>query len=418
MLEKCFVFGFNHQNTKESDRSSVALSEELTLELMGVVNRDEVSSLIVLSTCNRTECYGFGNVDYLMTTYFELMQLDDSFKERFMLISGMDALNYIFSVAAGLQSQIIGDLEILGQFKNACKLSKKNGLIDGYFERLVNTCIQAAKEVRSETKITNGTVSLSYAAIKLLNKIGYNNQSKGKVLMVGTGAFGKNIARDLSVFLPKLDLFVTNRTLSKAESVADTYNGQVVPFESYQSELNSFDIIISAITNESGDYLIRPNHFYGVTNRIFIDLSVPKVIDPKVSLLENSSFHSIDDAAQIINESLHQRKEHLPLAEKIIQKYLVEFINWSKLYEKRGSISLWRTTLQNSVCMCPVLNKLEETEKQRIVKKGLAEFSIFLKENPTLPNDPQFVVNHFRKNHPTLLANYYTQPLKALTYGG
>jgi glutamyl-tRNA reductase len=417
MIKNCFVFGFNHQNTSESDRSRVALTEELTMQLMKLVDRNEVTSLIVLNTCNRTECYGFGNSAHLMHTYFEMMQLDESFKNRFMLLSGEDALTYMFSVAAGLQSQIIGDLEILGQFKNACKLSKKSGLMDGFFERLMNTCIQAAKEVRSETKITNGTVSLSYAAIKLLNKIGFTNQSTGSVLMVGTGAFGKNIARDLSVFLPKLDLFVTNRTLSKAEAVAKTYNGCVVPYESYQSELNSFTIIISAITNETGDYLIKPSHFSGENSRIFIDLSVPKVIDPDVQQLPNSYFHSIDDAAQIINESLHQRKEHLPLAEKIIQKYLVEFVNWSKLYEKRGSISLWRTTLQNSVSMCPILNKLEETEKHRIVKKGLAEFSLFLKENPNLPNDPEFVVGHFRKHHPALLANYYSQPQKAIAYG-
>jgi glutamyl-tRNA reductase len=418
MLENCFVFGFNHQNTSESDRSRVALTEELTSQLMSLMDKQEVSSLIVLNTCNRTECYGWGNSDHLKVMYFKLMQLDESLKERFMLISGMDALNYIFSVAAGLQSQIIGDLEILGQFKQACKLSKKNGLIDGYFERVVNTCIQAAKEVRSETKITNGTVSLSYAAIKLLNKLGYNNQSSGKVLMVGTGAFGKNIARDLSVFLPKLDLFVTNRTATKAEAVANTYHGKVVPFESYLNELNSFQIIISAITNDSGNYLINASHFIGDHTRIFIDLSVPKVIDPVVGQLPNSSFHSIDDAAQIINESLHQRKEHLPLAQKIIQKYLLEFINWSKLYEKRGSISLWRTTLLNSVTQCPVLNKLEESEKQRIVRKGLAEFSLFLKEHPTLPNDPTFVVNHFRKHHPTLLSNYYNQPKKSVVYEG
>jgi glutamyl-tRNA reductase len=200
MLDNCFVFGFNHQNTSESDRSRVALTEELTLQLMTLVDKSEISSLIVLNTCNRTECYGYGNSEHLKAVYFKLMRLEEEFRERFMLLNGLDALKYIFSVAAGLQSQIIGDLEILGQFKNACKVAKKHGLIDGYFERLVNTCLQAAKEVRSETKITNGTVSLSYAAIKLLNKLGFNNQSTGRVLMLGTGAFGKNIARDLSVF--------------------------------------------------------------------------------------------------------------------------------------------------------------------------------------------------------------------------
>jgi glutamyl-tRNA reductase len=210
---------------------------------------------------------------------------------------------------------------------------------------------------------------------------------------------------------------VTNRTQEKAQLVADTYNGKVIPFASYQSELNSFEIIISALTNDSGDYLINTTHFTENQNRIFIDLSVPKVIDPAVGRLTNSSFHSIDDAAQIINESLHQRKEHLPLAQKIIDKYLSEFINWSGLFERRESISLWRNTLLNSVNFCPVLTKLPDTEKQRIVKRGLAEFSIFLKQNPSLPNDPEFIVAHFRKNHPTLLANYYNQPSKAMVYG-
>lgn len=416
MIDNCFVFGFNHTNTSEENRSKVALTESLTKELFAAVSKSEITSLVVLNTCNRTECYGVGNSQHLIDVFFNLMHLDADFRNHYMLHTGNTAVQYMFSVASGLYSQIIGDLEILGQFKNACKYSKAIQFVDGYFERLVNTCLQAAKEVRSETKITNGTVSLSYAAIKLLHKLGFNNQSAERVLMIGTGSFGKNIVRDVSVFLPKAKVTVTNRTLEKAQFVAQTYNATTLLFDSFQDSIQDFDVVIAAITNESGDYLINPNLFSDNKKRIFIDLSLPKVINPEVGTNSNGQFYSIDDAASIINETLHQRREHLPLAEKIISKYSTEFVNWSKLYEKRATISAWKKVLENSVNYCPVLSTLEETEKQQLVKKGLSEFSVFLKNNPELPNDVEFVVNHFRQNHSQLLSVYREKAIAQHSY--
>ncbi len=417
MLDTCFVFGFNHTNTSEENRSKVAMTDSLTSAFFERISKTEVSSLVVLNTCNRTECYGVGNWQHLVDEFFDLLQLEDSFRSQYILHTGVDALHYMFSVAAGLHSQIIGDLEILGQFKSACKYSKSLQFIEGYFERLVNTCLQAAKEVRSETKITNGTVSLSYAAIKLLNKLNFTNQSTEHILMIGTGSFGKNIARDISVFLPNAKLSVTNRTFEKAQAVAELYNASTLPYDFYQKVMNEFDVIIAAITNESGDYLVQPTSFVGDKRRIFIDLSLPKVINPEVANLSNNEFFSIDDAACIINESLNQRREHLPLAERIIAKYSTEFVNWSKLYEKRSSISAWKNVLENSVNYCPVLSTLEENEKQQLVRKGLSEFSLFLKKHPELPNDVDFVVAHFRKNHSQLLSVYREKAMAQLSYG-
>lgn len=406
MIENCFVFGYNHANTSEEDRSKVALSESVSETLFAAISKKEVTSLAVLNTCNRTEFYGMGNGNHLMKVYFECTKLDANFKNRFVMLTGNDALQHIFSVAAGLQSQIVGDLEILGQFKNACRQSKANGFMDGYFERLINVCMQAAKEVRSETKITNGTVSLSYAAIKLLQHHSLNNKSTECILIIGAGSFGKNICRDISTFLPAAELVLTNRTEEKAQRVAEHYNCKVLPFTEIKTSCDDFDVVIAAITNEKGDFVVDEKCFMTIKKRIFIDLSLPKVIHPNVAKLPSATLYTIDDAAAIINNSLQQRKEQLPLAQAILKKYIAEFSNWNVLYQKRDSISEWRTELEKSVLYCPVLSTMGADEKQLLIKKGLAEFGQFLKKNPTLPNDTTFVVTHFKKNHATIISTF------------
>lgn len=404
LADSTFVIGFNFMNTPEADRSFVALNEAAQGKIYERAAAAGVQSLVILSTCNRTELYGRGDhVETLRNLYFEIANIPSNLQENLFVATGENALKHIFLVASGLNSQIIGDLEILGQFKAACKTAKKRNMLDGYFERLTNTCIESAKEIRNETRITSGTISLSYAAAKILHDC--HDKPSSKVLVIGAGEFGSSIARDVRHFLPAAELFITNRTLKKAEKVADTFNGSVIPFEEYTHRLSEFDIIITAVGNAQA-YLVTPSSLNLEKGRILIDMSVPKAIDKEVAQMEGTRLVSIDDASRVINESMETRKSDLPLANAIVEKYLEKFLDWSAIFEKREVIATWKNMLAKMVDKCPVLRQFEPESQRKIMKQSMTEFSVYLKNNPSLSNDPNYIIQHFLRKHSSILSLY------------
>ena len=173
-LSQYFAIGVNFKNSDISIRSDFSLSEEQQLQCLQMATKAGFNDFILLHTCNRTEMYGIGEPQIAKEILCETVnQPIDFFDEQQFVKTGQEAFEHIFSVAAGLDSQILGDYEVLGQFKTACKNAKRNNLMSPYFERLTNTCVQASKEVKTNTDLSKGTVSVSFAAVEeLMNKFG------------------------------------------------------------------------------------------------------------------------------------------------------------------------------------------------------------------------------------------------------
>ena len=393
LIEETFVIGVNHHNTDAAERGKFSLTPEQQEVLYDVLKSSDNVSCAILSTCNRTEIYGVGNSRTVVEEYGKVLDC----QERPVVITerkrGNDAVTHILKVACGLDSKVIGDQEILGQFKKAIKLAKKKGVLNGYMERLSNYAIQAAKEIKRTTKISSGTVSLSYAAIKYIKR-----KVKGRdisVLIIGTGDFGKRVAGNVSGYLPNATLTLCNRTAEKAEDLALKLGCHTLPFENLSSAIDEHDIIISSV-NSKGSHLIDETNVSVVQGRskILVDMSIPFSVDPELSE-SGHTIVNIDDISKEIDRTLALRKQDVPLAIQVIERHVHEFTNWSRIFENSSTIRQWKEMVTHVSNSCPHLRNLDYDEKNRIVKKKLADFTAYLKRISDLPNESGKIIQHF-----------------------
>jgi glutamyl-tRNA reductase len=391
MREKTFAFGVNHIQLNSQERSQFSLSKEQQCFIYENATEKNLKSVVILNTCNRTEIYGEGDVQTAIQLFEETKGFAYSIQQKLFKYTEDKAIDHIFKVASGLDSQVVGDLEILGQFKSAFKNAKESKCLSGYFERLGNNAIQAAKEVRSDTKISSGTVSLSYAATKYIKGI-YGSKAC-KILIIGTGEFGKRIAHNVADYLPNAVLSICNRTQHKAEEIANELNCKVFPFEKRNEAIYENEIIISSV-NDSGNYIIKSIDLHTLTSsKVFIDMSIPLSIEPCIR--DNHTLVSIDEIGKQVNSTLESRKEDIPVALEIIDKHVNEFLNWTDVFEKSESIHSWKMTVKELSFSCPHLSKLDETEKTRIVGKSMSHFANYIKQRENLPRETQQIIHQF-----------------------
>ena len=375
-VDEIFVIGFNHTKVELQERNALNINDHFFGKFSDDCADQNVDSLVFLNTCNRSEVYGYGDFGKAESAFRGLLPTGfDS--EKIITKSGTTAVQHLFKVASGLDSQLLGDLEILGQFKKAFKKSKEENQLSGYMERLANTCIQSAKEIRSNTQLTSGTTSLSYAAVQLLveNRI----STKEKILVIGLGKFGKSIAKNLKVYFPKNDLTITNRTLQKAEEIAKEIDCNILPFDHLVNNINEFDVIISAI--DTSTFKLDNTLIDASSKKVLIDLSVPSFFDKELKKEAKINLYTVDDAAQIVNSSLESRKASIPLAENIMLKHVHEFIEWSKIYEKSGSIKQWKSMVESVSATCPHFKILSKDEQSVFLKKSVSRFAKYVKSD-------------------------------------
>jgi glutamyl-tRNA reductase len=394
VIQNIFAIGFNHHNSDASARSSYALSDGQKEHLLKQSSGFGLDSLAVLSTCNRTEVYGYGNAEHAEKIYFDLIG-DDAHRSRMIRKNGREAIQHIFKVAAGLDSQVIGDLEILGQFKQAFVKSKELQALNNVSERLADHSLRAAKEVRSQTRISSGTVSLSYAAVKYVKDHfeGRNIQ----VLIVGAGKFGSRIAKNLHDYYPQAALTVCNRTRVKAQTIVDAFGGSVASFEHLTEAVNSADVIISCV-NDSGSFVLNSNNVLPSEKaQMFIDMSIPLSIAPELNKRSNATVVTLDEIGKVVNETLVTRKEDIPLAEQIIEKHIDEFCAWANVYDKSEAIIEWKQMMQDFTATCPYLSRLEVSERDKLVGKSMGKLVTYVRQNGTLPEDSKAFIQQFLK---------------------
>lgn len=325
-LSNFSIAGINYRKSDINIRGKFSLSQEQCEFLLRQAIQ-QIPGAFVLSTCNRTEIYGISSQP---RDLIELLCLNTNgtvhdFMEHGYTFQGLDAVDHLFKVSAGLDSQIIGDYEILSQLKHAVKTAREFGCINNFLERLVSFALQSSKEIKSNTYLSSGTVSVSYAAIEIIkDKIA--DVANKKILLIGTGKIGNHIAKNLKTYLPGCSLYFCNRTNEKALLLAEQSQSSFIEYDQLNTAADMFDIIIVSAAAEN--FIITPVHFKTYKSRLILDLSVPQNVDPSVKNIEGTELMNVDEISVILNKTIDRRKAEIPKALKIINETIEEVKDW------------------------------------------------------------------------------------------
>jgi len=399
-LSQYFAVGINFKNSDIDIRSNFSLSEEQQLQCLLMANKAGFNDFILLHTCNRTEMYGIGEPQIAIEILCETVnQQIEAFEQTQFLKKGKAAFEHIFSLAAGLDSQILGDYEVLGQFKNACKIAKRNNLMSPYFERLTNTCVQSSKEIKTNTDLSKGTVSVSFAAVeKLMNSYGKN---AFEVLVIGMGSFGQNVTKNIKNYLPNANVTVANRTHSKAENIATSLGYKTIPYQSINDEANKFNaILVCAGPNE---YLFTTQNFNKGNIELMLDLCVPQSIEPSLSESFDVEVMRLDDISALLNKTLENRKFFLPIAEEIVAKNIQEFEQWLLVYLNRDKILQLKNAILNIMDQCPHLMDMDIAKQNKMINLAINQLVQDIKLKPSSEINIDNAVQHFIKTNHSIL---------------
>lgn len=395
-VSSVFVTGFSHHQLDLTSRSLVNLDDKQQQLLFSEALKEGIQSLLILNTCNRTEIYGLGDVQKVSEVFYRVNPVSLPFYDLMFQKKGKQAINHMLKVAAGMDSKIIGDLEILGQFKKAIATSKEVGLWNGTMERIINHCLAAAKEIRTKTKITSGSVSASYAVVKKI-KDHFGDQSIN-ILLIGTGKFGSGIAKNIVQYLPKAVLTTTNRTDEKSKDLSAALGMNHIEFNSHTDCINDFDVIITSINADNG-FLIEPSDIKDKSCiKWLVDMSVPFAINQNLKYqFPNIKLLNLDQICEELQSTIETRKSELPLADKILKKHkkdILDRLNWN---EKSEIVRIWKNKIIELSNECPHLLHKTDPEKNSIVEKNIKNFAKHLKSNRLESNDVEAIMEDFMK---------------------
>ena len=331
-----FVTGISYKKTDVTTRGQFAISNDQYDNALKLAPGLGLDSLFILSTCNRTEIYGFAdNASQLIDLLCTQTSGDAAtFTQLAYCKRGDDAVAHLFNVGGGLDSQILGDYEIVGQFKQAVKFAKERGFIDCFLERLFNSVLQASKSIKNDTALSGGTVSVSYAAVQYIkahNKV----IADKKILLVGTGKIGRNTCKNLVDYLGTTNITLINRTDEKAAELAGELHLGYAPMADLAQQVASADIILAA-TNAIEPVILK-EHLENKGNKLIIDLSIPYNVEPAARQLPNISLVNVDTLSKIKDEALLKRMAEAPKAIEIVAYHQANFMEWYRMH-KNGPV--------------------------------------------------------------------------------
>ncbi|REL24128.1 glutamyl-tRNA reductase [Rhodohalobacter sp. SW132] len=329
-LNNFTLIGINHWDAPVEIREKFSLIGERKRLFLDGAKREGIESIFVISTCNRTEVIANGattrELIRLLTTYSS-GNLDEFHKYGFEL-EGPRAIEHLFKVATGLDSQILGDLQIVKQVKEGYELSGSEGMISGEMHRLMQHVFRAHKRSRNETSLGQGAATVAYAAVKFAVQT-FENLHDKNILLVGTGKIGKVTCKNL-INLGASKLTLINRTRDRAEFVADKFNLEVADMERLPEQIADADLVI--VATGASEPVIRPEHMQpSMENpkfKIMLDLSVPRNIDPNVATLDFVDVANMDMLGDVTDEAYSKREEEVPLVKKIIEQELSDYQLW------------------------------------------------------------------------------------------
>ena len=319
--------GVSYKKADVASRGQFSLSLRSQHQLLEAAKAKQIQCITVYSTCNRTELYAHGvKTKELVELLCAFSQGNpDVFSKIGYELQDKDALNHLFRVGTGLDSQILGDFEIIAQLKKSFIRSKKMGLLDPLFERLFNTVIQASKRIKNETQISSGTTSVSYASVRyILDRI--DNPDQKNILLFGMGKIGRNTCENLVKHTQNDHIVLINRTRKRAEKMAGKFKLIVKDYADLPVEIRKADIIIVATGAEKPT--LSKSLIHTESPLLVLDLSIPKNVDDDVLDLPNVTRIHIDELSRITDNTLAERQKEIPKAEAIIEEVVEEFTDW------------------------------------------------------------------------------------------
>ena len=384
-----YTIGLSYKKADAEIRGHFSLDEESKQRLLEQAKDEGIDGILVTSTCNRTEIYGFAQHP------FQLIKLlcehthgtVEEFEKVAYVYKNKQAISHIFRVGTGLDSQILGDFEIISQLKVAFVRSKKLGLVNAFLERLVNAVIQASKRIKNETEISSGATSVSFASVQYILKH-IENVSDKNILLFGTGKIGRNTCENLVKHTRNNHITLINRTKDKAEKIAGKFNLIVKDYADLQAEIRNCDILIVATGAQNPT--ISKELIYPKKELLVLDLSIPKNVSDDVRELENVKLIHLDHLSQMTDETLERRKQFIPQAKEIIGEVEDEFNRWLETRKFAPTIKALKKKLRmmkdaeldfQRRKISDFNDEQAEIVSNRIIQKIMKHFANHLKED-------------------------------------
>lgn len=356
------VIGISYKNANTSVRGMFSLSLDQSKNLIKESLQAGIDNLVVNSTCNRVEIYS-STLDFNLLTELLCKHSNGTVKEfkKFgYIFNGEEAVNHIFKVGTGLDSQILGDFEIIAQLNNSFLRSKKLNAVNPSFERLFNMIKHASKRIKNETKISSGATSVSYAAVRyILDNI--SDLTSKRILLFGTGKIGRNTCENLVKHTSNKHITLINRSEEKAKLIAGKFEVLVKNISDLNNQISKTDILIVATAGNKPTIL---SEMVSKSKSLTIlDLSVPKNVDEKLGSFKNVDLLDLDYLSMLTNKTLENRKKFIPKAEKIIKEITEDYYLWVETRKFAPTVNALKLKLK----------KIQEN-KINILKKKASSF--------------------------------------------
>lgn len=373
--------GISYKEADTQTRGQYSLSTEATEQLLAEALRCGITNLLVLSTCNRTELYSFDA---------SLLQLKDlwmafSSGNRAQLEQlayqhqGEKAIHHLFRVGTGLESQILGDFEIISQIKKSFYTSKAMHLADGQLERLINSVIQASKRVKTETEISSGATSVAFAAVQFLLTSFPTDESK-TIVLYGTGKIGRNTCENLIKHRPQDRIILINRTLEKAAKLAEKHTLEIRPLDALEETIQTADVLI--VATGAPQPTITQENFSAEQKLVVLDLSIPANASPDIAELPQVTRIDVDQLSKITEANRAERHKHLPQAETIVNSSLEEFNLWLKQRKFAPYLKNIKKMILEHLETNPANPDAEANQREFLAQKITGNVAAYLKTAP------------------------------------
>lgn len=390
-----YAVGLSYQKADAETRGKFSLDAKAKTQVFLQAKEEGIDSLIVTSTCNRTEIYGFAQHPFQLIKLMceNSVGTVEEFQKVAYVYKNHEAISHMFRVGTGLDSQILGDFEIISQIKSSFVESKTLGLANSFMERLVNAVIQASKRIKNETEISSGATSVSFASVQyIMNHI--EDISNKNILLFGTGKIGRNTCENLVKHTKNGHIVLINRTKDKAEKIAGKFNLIVKDYAELPLEIQKADVLIVATSAQNPT--IDKDLLNLKKPLLILDLSIPKNVHENVQNNPHVALIHMDDLSQMTDNTLENRKLHIPAAEAIIDEVKSEFVAWMKarkfaptihaLKEKLNAIKDGELDFQRKKIANFDLDQAEIISN-RIIQKITTHFANHLKDDNTMVDE-------------------------------
>jgi glutamyl-tRNA reductase len=337
-VKRFFVVGVNFQKTDTQHRSIFSITAAKNEEAYSQ-SSPCLEHFLILSTCNRTEIYGFAPCEYVLLAFLKSLSgaTHEDISANTYIKEGDEAVRHLLTVASGLDSQIPGDYEIISQIRKAFQLSKNSGKSNGFIERVVNQANQISKAVKNSTVFSDGTVSVSYAVVQQVRKI-MEREDLRKICVVGLGKMGHSTLKYLKQHMPNASITLVNRDEVKLKEVATANQLNSYPFRSLTEAVKENEIVI--IATGVAEPILKLSHVRDTSIKYIFDLAMPRNVDADVYAHDAVRVFDVDQISALVNDTLDKRLAEIPKVKAIVQAKAQEFFDWQERRKSRTTTPL------------------------------------------------------------------------------